>query len=72
MTVLEILVGWVASPVVFVLPISKPVSLTQSFHGSSNLGGNWELVLPVAVNVKILLAAVTKAIAPLDLAYGWS
>ena len=39
-TVLEILVGWGASPVAFALPISKPVSRTQTFHDSSNLGSS--------------------------------
>ena len=72
MLIVEILVGWGVLPVASALPISKPVSLTQSFHGRSDLGGNYGLALIVAVSREVLLAAATKTINPLDLARGWS
>ena len=69
-TVLGIVVGWGALPVALALPISKLVSHTQSFHSSSNLGGDWGLVLPVAVNSKVLLATATKSMPLLTLPMG--
>ena len=72
MGVPEVLVVRDALPVAFALPITKPVSVTQSVHGSSNIGGDYGIVLLGAVSDEVLVADTAKAIAPLDLANGWA
>ena len=72
MSVPEVLVVWGVLPVSFALPITKPVSLTQRVPGSSNIGGDYAIVLLHAVNGEVLLVSAAKAISPLGLVNGWA